>query len=180
METKNIRFNYSGASLSELKEEYGIGGNGFYDNDWWLGEPFAKEKPEAGEYDVKLMPLFDKTFSEQKEEIDKDFEVAHPAIVAEAILSHFKKTGERLCEDWYVRCSRLASDGYRVYVGRFDSDGLHFSNNLDDDRGDDTGISSARKSRNLKPRNVEPLESLSLGNLTCPNCKKSFEVLSNK
>jgi hypothetical protein len=38
------------------------------------------------------------------------------------------------------------SDGNRVNVGNFDSDGLNVNNNWDDNRNDNLGVSSVRKS----------------------------------
>jgi hypothetical protein len=40
----------------------------------------------------------------------------------------------------------LTSDGNRVNVGNFDSDGLNVNNNWDDNPNDNIGLSSARKS----------------------------------
>jgi hypothetical protein len=40
----------------------------------------------------------------------------------------------------------LTSDGNRVNVGNFDSDGLNVNNNWDDNVNDNIGLSSARKS----------------------------------
>lgn len=40
----------------------------------------------------------------------------------------------------------LTSDGNRVYVGNFDSNGLNVNNNWDDNRNDNIGLSAARKS----------------------------------
>ena len=60
-------------SLLDLREKYGTSKFGFYDNSWWLNEPFAKEKPEAGEYEIDLSnKLVNLTFSEQKKKIKKD------------------------------------------------------------------------------------------------------------
>ena len=41
---------------------------------------------------------------------------------------------------------QVDSDGNRVNVGNFDSDGLNVNNNWDDNRNDNIGLSSARKS----------------------------------
>ena len=38
------------------------------------------------------------------------------------------------------------SDGNRVNVGNFDSNGLNVNNNWDDNRNDNIGLSAARKS----------------------------------
>lgn len=148
-------------SLLDIREKYGLGSSGFYDNTWWLNEPFAKEKPEAGEYEINFhKELVNLTFDEQKKKIKKCFEVAHPAIVAQAVLKHFKETGERLCENYYVRTSSMDSDGHRVNLGGFDATGLKVNDSWGVYRCDDLAVSSARKLRNLKPRKIEPLEPL--------------------
>jgi hypothetical protein len=142
-----MKIKTTGKSLVELYKEYGTGSAGFYSTSpWWIDEAFAKEKPEAGEYEIELgKGLVDLTFDEQKKKINKDFEVIHPAILVEAILSHFKETGERLLENKYDRTSSLDSDGDRVYVGRFDASGLHVGNVWGYTRHDEIGVASARK-----------------------------------
>lgn len=153
-----ITHNYSGKSLLELREQYGTGASGFYNNKWWLNEKFAKEKPPKGTYEIELHNSFNKTFDEQKAELKDDFEVVHPAILAEAILKHYKKTGKRLAENYWYRCSSVASDGYRVDVGYFGVDGLGVISFWDDFRYDLLGLAASRKF--LKSRKLEPIESL--------------------
>lgn len=136
----------------------------FYSRDpWWIGEKFADEKPQAGEYEF----LFDektrgKNFSEQKEMIEKEMEIPHIAIVTEALINHYKNTGERLLRDWRVRTGNIASDGHCVYVGLFDSGGLRVNLWDDDGRHNSVGLSAARKlssdTGNLESR-VQSLES---------------------
>ena len=135
---------YTGKSLNELHKEYGIGSSGFYSTDpWWKNEKFADKKMKARKYELTFDGnLKGKTYKEQKKSVEK---VPHPAIVAEAILSHFKKTGERLLEDWYVRTASFDRDGYFVLVGRFDATGL-FIRNVWDGRPDNfIGLASFRK-----------------------------------
>lgn len=149
---------YTGLSLKELKKKFGIGGSGFYSQTWYEGEPFFTEKPPKGEYEIYLgTDLVNMTFAEQKEKLPKGFEPVHTAIIVEAILTHYQKTGERLLENICVRISALDSDGYRVDVGRFDGDGLVVNRYHDDSRDDSIGVSGARK---LEPRTLEPLEPL--------------------
>lgn len=152
---------YSGKSLLELREQYGTGSSGFYNNDWWLNKPFVKEKAEPGEYEIVLDKKFvDLTYDEQVKKIGKGFDVAHPAVIVEFILEHYKKTGERLLEDWWVRTNLRASDGSRVCLGSFDAHGLYVYNYWDDDRHDFVGLSVARKF--LSSRKLEPIEDLTL------------------
>ena len=153
-----MKFKTTGKSLLELREEYGIGKAGFYDNDWWLKQSFAAEKPKAGIYELNLSnELTSIAYSEQKAKLGKGWEVPHPAIVVEAILSHYKKTGKRLCENYYLRTSAVDSDGYRVNVGVFDSSGLSVDRGWDVSRHDDLGLSSARKLK-IEPQNLESFD----------------------
>ena len=152
-----------GKSLLELRKEYGVGSSGFYNQSWYDNELFAKEKPEAGEYDIDFgEDIKNLTFAEQKTKLKKGFSVAHPAVVAEAILAHLKKTGERLCGTHWVRTSLVGSDGDRVLV-RFGAVGVHVGNGWDDGRSGDVDVASARKStKNLDAGTLEPRESLTL------------------
>jgi len=65
--------------------------------------------------------------------------------VVYTIIGHFLATGERLFEKVWVRCSDCDSDGYRVCVGVFDSDGLRVGDDWVSIRSDDLGVSAARK-----------------------------------
>src|SRR3990167_1073587 len=140
-----IKHNYSGASILELRKKYDIGGSGFYEQDWYLEQSFAKEKPKKGVYDVYLLKeLNNLTFKEQCDKIGGEENVRHPAIIVEAVLEHFKKTGKRLLEDYYVRTSSLDSGGSRVRLGLFDVRGLYLYGSWDDLRHDFLAVSSAR------------------------------------
>lgn len=69
-----MKHNYSGKSLKELKEEYGVGSSGFfYEQDWYEKEPFWNDKPEAGEYEINLetKQFLKLTYEEQKEKLQK-------------------------------------------------------------------------------------------------------------
>lgn len=159
------KFTITGKSLLELREEFGIGKNGFYDQDWYLNEPFAKEKPESGIYEIDFDGKFGKmAWDEQEKKIPKGWQRAHEAIIIEAVLTHYKETGERLLEDWYHWGPSLGSYGKRVIVGCFDSGGLYV-------RGcrpawDDFGFLRVCLLRKLRDLSVEEL--------------KSFEVLKVK
>ena len=156
-----MKFIFSGKSLNELYKEYGKGANGFYSH-WWKDEKFADEKPEAGEYDINIekKQLMNLTFKEQEAELKDGWEVPHPAVLAEALLSHFKRTGECLMPDWYSRTVSTDSNGFRVNVGACDSDGVIVSD-WSDGRRVSIGVSASRKfKKNIEP--LEPLEPLAL------------------
>jgi hypothetical protein len=158
-----IKIKIKGKSLNKLYKEYGTGSSGFYSiNPWWKDQKFADEKPKAGEYEIDFAEeLINLTFEEKEKEITEGFEIIHPAIVAEAILSHFKATGERILENRYVHTSSLDSDGHRVLVGGFDETGLLISSWDGGHRSSGIGVASARK-LNLKPSSLETFDSLTL------------------
>lgn len=137
--------NFSGKSLKELKEEFGTDSKGFYDQNWYEKEAFWNEKPEAGVYEINIeKALTNLTYEEQKERLN-GFEFPHPAVLAEAILTHYKNTGERFLEDWYSRTGSITSGGHRVHVGLFGSRGLVVGYWGDGRRGSNVGLASSRK-----------------------------------
>lgn len=153
------QFKTTGLSLLELREKYGLGKAGFYDNEWWLDEDFAKEKPKVGTYTTELYPKWnDLTYQEQLDKMGDELEFLHPAVLTEAILSYYKKTGKRLMENWYSRTSSVTSGGVRVFVGYFDSIGLYVSYWSDDSRSYGIGLAASRKFKSLKAGNLDTLE----------------------
>lgn len=141
-----MKFTLQGKSLLELKEEYGVGGSGFQ-SFWWKGEPFAQERSEAGEYEILLeTPYFtDLTFEEQKKQVPKGYKIAHAAIIAEALLTHYKNTGEKLMSVWWGRTNVLGAHGSQVDVGRFRPGGLNVSFDWGSVADPRVGLSVARK-----------------------------------
>lgn len=156
-----ITHTYTGLSMLKLHEKY----NDLFwskKDPWWAKEKFAKETPEKGTYEIYFDKSFNQTFSEQTKDLALvELEVCHPAIAIEAILEHFKKTGERLLPDWYARTSAVAADGYRVVVGDFGGDGLDVDGCWDDGCSDGLGLLSARN-LNLESGTLEPLDLSSL------------------
>jgi hypothetical protein len=137
--------NYSGKSLSELREEYGSGLSGFYNTDWWLEEDWAKEHSEKGEYEIVFHEDWNNsTYQKQLEKLGDKEEFLHPAILAEAILEYYNKTGNKLMENWYSRTNGVGSDGSHVCVGYFGAGGLGVYY-WDGDRYGGMGVSSAKK-----------------------------------
>lgn len=141
-----MKHNYSGKSLNELHKEFGEGKGGFFSH-WWADQKFGDEKPDAGVYEIALekQTLENLTFDERVKKLEKGWDVPHPAIVTEAILTHFKKTGEYLMEDWYTRTSALASVGRRVVVGHCAARGVDVVRWCGDYRNGDVGLSASRK-----------------------------------
>lgn len=161
---KTLKIKTTGLSVSELYKKYGTGKGGFWSsNPWWKDEAFAKEKPEAGIYEIVVeKQLTNLTYEEQTKNIKKKgWEVLHPAVLTEAILIHFKETGEQLFEDWYSRTSDRDSDGRRVCVG-IDAGEVNVNRYWDDDRYPSLGLASARKLESLETQIIESSESLTL------------------
>jgi len=154
MKTTKLKHNYTGKSLLELREEYGTGESGFWEtNKWWLDEPFAKEKLKAGMNEINFeKKITNLTYQEQEKWLKKGWEMPHPTILAEAILEHYKKTGERLLEDWWSRTCLTASDGFHISLGYFDSNGLSVHRSSDGSCGSDLGVSALRKIENSEEK----------------------------
>ncbi len=115
---------------------------------WYNKEAFAKDRGEIGWRLVRKTPVPDSTnknWDEQQALLDKSEETPSAQVMVYTIVGHYLATGERLFEKVYVRTSSVGSDGHRVYVGSF-AKGLHINNWWDDDRSDNLGVSSARKS----------------------------------
>ncbi len=124
----------------------------FYSHeDAWFNkneEEFAKEKGEVVWQLIRKEPVpnsTSKNWEGQKARLLKDEEVPNARVMVYTIISHYKRTGERLFETIYVRTSSLASDGHRVAVGAFASWGLNVGNYWNDYRIDILGLSAARK-----------------------------------
>lgn len=120
----------------------------FYDQSWYNKESsFAKERGETSWQLVLKTPVDNSTSKNWEEQLALiSEEVPTAQVMVYTIIGHYLATGERLFEHIYVRTSSVDSDGYRVYVGYFDSDGLDVYDYWDAYRDDDVGVSSARSS----------------------------------
>lgn len=119
----------------------------FYSQDWYDKRVFAKDKGEVGWQLVRKEPIANstsKTWNDQQALLENVEETPTARIVVYTMIGHFLVTGERLFEKIYVRCVDL-SDGGRVSVGVFDSEGLRVYYYWDDYRISDLGVSAARK-----------------------------------
>ena len=149
-----LKIKTTGLSLLEVREKYP---DCFFKQTWYDNQPFAKEKPPAGEWEFDFeSKLINKTYDEQKSALKKGFDVPHPAILAEALCVHFKETGERMLKDWYSSTSSLDSVGFPSVVGLFGELGLLVSNWL----GHRIGNVGCGASRKLDDGSLGPLESL--------------------
>ena len=123
----------------------------FYNQGWYNNQDFAKNRGDVGWYLIKKTPVdnsTNKTYQEQQALLSDKDETPTAQVMVYTIVGHYLNTNERLLENGYVRCSDLASDGYRVYVGIFDADGLDVDNWDDGYRYSNIGLASARKSNN--------------------------------
>ena len=130
----------TGKSLWDMKDEIWQGST------WWHDEPFAKEHPPAREYEIDFERKHtSKTYQEQLESLDKDWEPMHPAVLMEAILIHHKATGEWLLNDWYSRTSSVGRGGGRVSVGRSGGGRPNVHGWDGNGRDDRVGLAASRK-----------------------------------
>ncbi len=86
-----------------------------------------------------------KNWSEQSELIVEPMTVPNAAEVIWVLTTYKAVRGVYLLPNLYVRTSDLDSDGGRVYVGNFDSDGLVVSHCWSDHRNFQVGVSASRK-----------------------------------
>jgi len=120
----------------------------FYSQDWYNKESFAKERKEIGWQLIRKEPVANSTsknWEEQQALLNENEEVPSAQVMIYTIIGHFLNTGERLFEKIYVRTSSVGSDGFRVLVGGFDSDGLAVFVCWGGDRHVSLGVASARK-----------------------------------
>jgi len=133
-----------------LMEVWGFQTNLFYakSDPWYKSQQFATTKVKAGWYLVRKTPVPDSTsntWEEQLSLLTEVDEVPRASVLAQAILIHYLETDERLFPGIYVRFSDVVSGGVRVYLGRFDQDGLSVDSNWGTYRNSSVGGSASRK-----------------------------------
>lgn len=120
----------------------------FYNQDWYNREQFATQVGTVGWKLVRKAPVEGSTFKtwdEQQKLLGKSDETLTAQVIVYTMVGHFLAIGERLFEKIWVRCSDVDSNGYRVDVGLFDSDGLHVGACWAAGRDGNVGVASARK-----------------------------------
>ena len=121
-----------------------------YKDAWYNNQSFAKdEKLEVRWYLIRkeaVVGSTSKNFDDQKALLSECEEVPRACELVYAVVLYFLVTGERLFPNLYVRTMSLDSDGIRVVVGYFGSDGLFVGSFWDDVRYVLLGVASARKS----------------------------------
>jgi len=149
-ELKNTHVLVAVFPLSILEVRGKVERNLFFSHEdaWYNKQSFAKERGEANWQLVRKTPVDNSTsknWQEQKALLSKDDEVPTTQVMVYTIIGHYLATGERLFERIYVRTSSVDSDGRRVLVGHFDSEGLDVGYCWDGIHYDNLGVSSARK-----------------------------------
>jgi hypothetical protein len=120
----------------------------FYPQTWYDREQFATLKEAPRYRQVRMEPLpgsFRKTYQEKDELLPANEEVPTARAVAVAVAIHFLATGERLLQGTFVWCADTVSNGIRVFVGGFVSDGFGVYCHMDTNRGAYLGLASSRK-----------------------------------
>jgi len=121
--------------------------------DGWFAEKkhtFSREDVvKAGQWPMVRKGLYpdskSKTWKDQQNLLTEVEYVPNAAEMSYAVTAYFKVRGVYLLKGVYVRTSSVDADGFRVFVGYFDSDGLSVGHCYDDGRDDRFGVSSSRK-----------------------------------
>jgi len=147
-ELKNTHVLVAVFPLSILEIRGKVDSKLFYDQSWYNKESFAKERGEVNWQLVRKTPVDNSTsknWTEQQSLLGKDDKVPTAQVMVYTIIGQYLATGERLFEHIYVRISSVDSDGRRVFVGYFDSEGLRVVDYWGDGCSGGLGVSSARK-----------------------------------
>ena len=121
----------------------------FYNQDWYNQQDFAKEKGMVEWRLIKKTPVpnsTSKSWKEQQQLLEENEQVPSAQIMVYTIIGHYLAIKERLFENIYVRTFSLDSDGSRVSVGYFDSDGLDVNSCWAGDRSGLLALASSQKS----------------------------------
>ena len=91
----------------------------FWNQDWYKTEKFAKTKPKKRTIHISEVPESrNKTYGEQVKLLKKGEDVPTANEVLQAMIQHYKETGEKL--DWWIKTSDVSSRGPRVSVRFYD------------------------------------------------------------
>jgi hypothetical protein len=134
-------------SINEIRK---LADSDFYDTDWYNREPFANDKKVSVQwYLLRKEPVPEsrsKTYDQQTALL-KEEEVPFACEVTYMVILYWLTHRERLLLDVFVRCQDKDSDGDRVVVGGFDSDGFGVHGYWDGVRHDCLGLASSVPSR---------------------------------
>ncbi len=116
---------------------------------WYRNEKFGTKVTLKFRWYLLLKDIVpgseNKTLDEQQAMLPKEYEV--PTAVEETAKDFliFKKTGTYVNSNRYARTADLLSDGYRVYVGHCDANGVDVDYWDDGNRDGSVGLSASRK-----------------------------------
>jgi len=128
----------------------------FYSHDdaWYNGEKFAKkEKVQLRWYLIRrdiIKNSTSKTYQDQVALLPDTEESPRACELVYMIILYYLAYQKRLFENLYGRCVDVTSDGYRVYVGYFDSGGLDVGYSTDGSCYGYIGLAASRKYPNLE------------------------------
>jgi len=125
-----------------------------HEDSWYNGEKFAKkEKVQLRWYLIRqdITPnSTSKTYQDQVALLPDTEEPPRACEMVYMIILYYLTYQKRLFENLYGRCVDVSSNGYRVYVGDFDSDGLSVDYWAGDGCDGYVGVVASRKYLNLE------------------------------
>ncbi len=136
----------AGAPLS-LNEIRKLAASNFRDNHWYKRQAFTNDKKVSARwYLLRKEPMpksCGMTYNQQTALLAKEEEVPFACEVVYTVILYWLTYRERLLPKVYVRCQDKDSDGNRVHVGYFDSEGFDVYSFWDDLRHDNLGLASS-------------------------------------
>lgn len=135
----------AGAPLA-VKEIRKLAEIDFWDSNWYRNEPFANDKVSVRWYLIRKLPVPEscsKTYDQQTPLLTNAEVVPFACEVTYMVILYWLTHRERLLPDVYVFCQDKSSDGRRVCVGSFDSDGIDVSSYWDGGRWELLGLASS-------------------------------------
>lgn len=120
----------------------------FYKQNWHGDEEFATDKSGVAWHLVRkdyFANSTSKTWKEQQALLPEDEETPKARILVYLMVGHMLATGEYLFGNSYVRSADIDSGGDRIFVGRFDANGLEINSGADNISNVDIGVASAKK-----------------------------------
>lgn len=122
----------------------------FFNEALYTREAFVHNSGEIGWHLICKMPLekfTSQTWDVQQSLLAENEETPSTQVMVYTMIGYLRATGERLFENFYVRCSDLCSDGTRVLVSNFpDAGGLDIYDFWGNARFSYIGLAVARKS----------------------------------
>jgi hypothetical protein len=149
-EHKNTHILIADFGLSIVGIKARVDRNLFYSKEdaWYTNQAFAQKESKPIWRLIRkdiVASSISKTYSQQQSLLTEGEETPEARAMVYTIILSYLVNGNRLFPNVYARCSDLASDGIRVNVGYFDSNGLHVLSNSDDYFNDYLGLAAARK-----------------------------------